>query len=117
MPSIENARIAKYTVFLQEPSRSPSRGGNGRAWHSHRITIGEDHYSWLGLGFRKWIHKSDTVSFAWEFDLTGKYRNAIPESIRVIDRHGKRQTRGERGSKPWRTATQRLPGSRREQRD
>jgi hypothetical protein len=117
MPSIQNARITEYTVILLEPSRSPSRGGNGRAWHSHRITIGEDHYSWKGLGFRQWVFKSDTVSFEWEFDKTGKYRNVDPRSIKATDASGKAVTRGERGTKGWRTATQRAPVSRREWRN
>ena len=114
MPSIKDARIEDYTTLLIEPSRSPSRGGNGRAWHSHQITIDGTRYSWRGLGFRQWVYKSDTVSFEWEFDKTEKYRNVDPHSIKTIDKSGKAVTRGERGTKGWRTATQRAPVSRRE---
>jgi hypothetical protein len=111
---VENATIEDYRTLLLEPSRSPSRGGNGPAWHSHRITINGDHYSWRGLGFRQWIYKSDTVSFEWEWDASHKYRNIDPDSIVVTDKNGKAITRGERGTKAWRSATQRAPVSRRE---
>jgi hypothetical protein len=114
MNLVQEAKINNYTTLLLEPSRSPSKGGNRRAWHSHRITIDGQHYSWRALGFRQWIYKSDTVSFEWEFDATEKYRNADPDSIRVIDKTGHKVVRGERGTKAWRTATQRAPVSRRE---
>jgi hypothetical protein len=117
MPSVKNAKIEDYRKFLLELSRSPSRGGNGRAWHSHQIIIGGEKYSWKGLGFRQWIYRGDTVIFEWEFDATGKYRNINPDTIQVTDKFGKAVIRGERGTKQWRTASQRLPASRREQRD
>lgn len=117
MQKVRDAKIQSYETFLAEKSRSPSKGGNGRAWHSHRITIDGERYSWLGLGFRQWIYKADTVSFEWEWDATHKYRNVDAGSIVVRDKDGKAVKRGERGTKAWRTATQRAPVSRREWRD
>lgn len=113
---VENARITDYTTLLLEPTRSPSKGGNGRAHHSHRITINGEHYSWHALGFRQWIYKSDTVTFEWEWDPSKRYRNIDPESIVVADKPGKEVVRGERGGKNWRSAQQRTPVSRREDR-
>jgi hypothetical protein len=114
MKRVQNAKIEDYATLLLEPSRSPSKGGNGSAWHSHRIKIDGQYYSWKGLGFRQWIYKTDMVSFEWDFDRTGKYRNVDPDSIQVNDAHGSVVVRGERGRKSWRTATQRAPVSRRE---
>jgi hypothetical protein len=114
---VENAKIDHYGAYLKENSRPPSRGGNTRAWHQHVIKIGDVSYSWLGLGSKKWIYASDTVSFTWSFDPSGKYRNVDPESIEVRDKDGNPALRGERGSKKWRTATTRAPVSRREWRD
>jgi hypothetical protein len=114
---VENASIDRYDTYLQDKHRPPSRGGNGRAWHSHVIRIGENTYSFLGLGFRKWVYLSDSVSFAWSWDRTQRYRNIDPDSIAARDRHGNPVTRGHRGTKPWRTATTRAPVSRREWRD
>jgi hypothetical protein len=114
MNRVQDAKIGNYTTLLLEPSRSSSKGGDGRAWHAHRITIDGQHYSWKGLGFRQWIYKSDTVSFEWQYDPTGKYRNVEPDSVRVTDTHGKEVERGERGTKAWRSATQGAPVSRRE---
>jgi hypothetical protein len=114
---VENVKYDAYAAFLAEPSRPPSRGGNTRANHQHRMTIDKKIYSWLGLGSKQWVFKTDTVSFVWNLDPSGKYRNVIPESIEVIDKDGKPVVRGERGSKKWRTAETRAPVSRREWRD
>jgi hypothetical protein len=114
---VVNAKIDSYVAYLKDKHRPPSRGGIGRAWHSHVITIGEHTYSFLGLGFRKWAYKSDTVSFAWHWDQTQRWRNIIPETFEARDKGGVVIVRGHRGSKPWRTATTRAPVSRREWRD
>jgi hypothetical protein len=46
---VENATLQSYETYLRDRHRPPSRGGNGRAWHSHVIKIGEHTYSFLGL--------------------------------------------------------------------
>jgi hypothetical protein len=114
---VENSKIDDYAAYLKDKYRPPSRGGNTQAWHQHVIKIGKDTYSWLGLGTKKWIFAGDTVSFTWSFDKSGKYRNVDPDSIEVHDKDGNEVIRGERGSKKWRTASTRLPASRREWRD
>ena len=38
---VESATIDSYEIYLKDKHRPPSRGGNGRAWHSHVIKIGE----------------------------------------------------------------------------
>lgn len=106
--------IENYTTILAEPGRPPSKGGNTRALHSHRLTVDGEHYSFLALGSRKWIFASDVVSFDYVLTPEG-YRNIIKHSLRAFDKNGKAVVRGDRGSKPTlRTAPARLPGSRRE---
>lgn len=105
-----------YQAFLAEPGRSPSRGGNTRANHSHRITIDGANYSFFALGSKKWIFAGDTVSFRWRWDASKKYRNIVPGSIVVKNKSGEEVEHGERGTKKWRTATQK-PGSKRMMRE
>ncbi|HEV2897360.1 MAG TPA: hypothetical protein VGX71_05865 [Pseudaminobacter sp.] len=114
---VENATVDDYGSYLKDKYRPPSRGGNARAWHQHVLTIGGEKYSFLGLGARKWIYSSDTVSFDWDWDESGRYRNVAPGSVETYDKTGKPVTRGDRGEKPWRTADARMPASQREQRD
>lgn len=114
---VENAKFEFYGAYLKDKYRPPSRGGNTRAWHQHIIKIDGQNYSWLGLGSKQWVYATDTVSFDWSYDKSGEYRNVDPDSITVLDKDGKEVVRGERGTKKWRTATTRMPGSRREQRD
>lgn len=114
---VEKATVEHYAAFLKDKYRPPSRGGNTRAWHQHRLKIAGETYAFLALGAKKWVHAGDQVSFEWDWDASGKYRNIHSASIRTWDKAGNEVVRGERGSKPWRTAPARYPGSRREQRD
>ena len=111
---IELQPIENYTTVLIEPSRPPSKGGNTRALHRHRLTIGGEHYSFLALGTRKWVFATDRVSFDFVTTPEG-YRNIQSWTLRAFDKNGKAVTRGIRGTKPkLRTAATRMPGSRRE---
>ena len=109
--------VTEYRTFLNEPYRPPSKGGNTRAWHQHSFQIEDERYSFLALGAKKWIFKSDTVQFSWQWDASRKYHNVISESIKPYDSKGVEAVRGERGSKKRRAAPARLPASKREQRD
>lgn len=111
---VENARVERYRSFLMEKSRPPSRGGNTRAWHIHVMDIAGDSFSFRALGQKKWVFKAD---FSSEWDDKKRYRNISPETITVIDKAGSPIVRGNRGSKPWRSAEARMPVSRREMRD
>lgn len=113
---VEDKKINAYQKYLQENSRPPSRGGNTKALHSHVLEIDGEKYSFLALGSQQWVFKSDTVSF--EYEIKDGYKNIDKETILTIDRHGHLIVRGNRSFKSQlRTATTRLPGSRREQRD
>lgn len=113
---VESKKITSYGLFLQEPSRPPSRGGNTGALHSHVLEIEGEKFSFLALGSQQWVFKSDVVSF--DYKIENGYKNIIKESIITIDRYGKFVSRGNRGFKTrLRSAPARLPGSRREQRD
>lgn len=113
----ENAVVQSYGAYPKDKSRPPSRGGNTGAWHQHVLTIDGETYSFLARGARKWVFASDRVSFEWDWDESRRYRNIVPASLTTVDRHGRSVRRGDRTSKPWRTAEARLPASRREQRD
>ena len=113
---IENAHIEVYRVVLTEPYRPPSRGGNTTARHSHLLVIDGQKYWFVALGSCRWVFKNDTVSFNYRRE--GDYCHIVTESLEVRDRHGKVVIRGLRAAKhKLRTATARLPVSRREARD
>lgn len=101
---------------LEEKHRSPSRGGNTKALHSHSVVIDGKRYFWKALGAKKWAFKGDLVSFRYvELDFGGA---VLKHTFRAFDRDGVEVVRGIRDWKPsLRTASQRPPASRREQRD
>jgi len=114
---IAEATFLQYHKSLVEQYRPPSRGGNTKAWHQHTLIIDGERYSFLALGTRQWVYATDSVSFEWSWDETKQYRNVNRDTLRAWDKDGMPVVRGERGTKPWRTAAARLPASRREQRD
>lgn len=111
---VEKAEIEHYGVYLKDKSRPPSRGGNKKAWHQHVITIGGEIYSFLAAWSGKFVFKGETVSFDWDWDSTQKYRNVDVTSVVAFGKSDIETRRGERSSKPWRTATTRPPGRRSE---
>lgn len=115
---VERAVVEDYKAILKEPSRPPSKGGNTSAIHQHRLRIDGETYSFLARGARRWVFSGDVVSFDWKFDSTGTYRNVQVETFETTDKIGQSVERGDRRmKKQWRTATPRMPASRREQRD
>jgi len=113
---IDNARIENYRPALIEPHRPPSRGGNTSALHRHYIRINGETYNFRALGSQQWVFKSDRVSFNYEDN--GGYKTILKATLRTIDIHGHHVVRGIRGFKPTlRSASSRLPVSRRETRD
>jgi hypothetical protein len=110
---IENRKIERYTKYLNEKSRPPSKGGNTGALHSHILIIDNEKYSFLALGSQQWVFKSDTVSF--EYEIKGQYKNIVTGTLVTIDEDGNEVIRGNRGYKSrLRTADTRMPASRRE---
>lgn len=113
---IEHKQITAYGKYLKEPSRPPSRGGNTGALHLHVIEIDGQKFSFRAPGAQQWVFKSDYVSF--EYEIAGRYKNIIKETLVTTDLHGQVVKRGNRDfKKTLRSAPARLPGSRREQRD
>lgn len=113
---IESKKISDYRMYLKENYRPPSKGGNTSALHSHVIEIEDETYSFFALGSQQWVFKSDKVSFA--FEINSSYKNIITESIITINLNGQAIIRGNRNYKHTpRTATTRMPVSKREQRD
>lgn len=113
---VESKKIPSYNMFLKEPPRPPSRGGNTGALHSHVLEIEGEKFSFLALGSQQWVFKSDIVSF--EYKIENGYKNIIKDTIVTIDRNGNVVSRGNRAFKTQlRSAPARLPGSRREQKD
>ena len=95
---IDAAIVSDYRTQLREPSRPPSRGGNTRALHAHFLIIAGNAYSFFALGSRRWVFKSDLVSF--DFDVVNGYNNIRRASIRVVDKTGRPVVRGIREWKP-----------------
>lgn len=115
---IQEAKISSYHFLLIEPGRSPSKGGNTKALHSHMMVIDGERYSFLALGAQQWVWKEDLVSFEYKV-INGKrnkkYNNVDKNTIVTTDRTGNEVVRGNRGFKKMlRTVEQRTPCSRRE---
>lgn len=111
---VERAEFESYGVHLKDKSRPPSRGGNTRAWHQHIITISGERYSFLATWSGKFVYKGETVSFDWEWDESGKYRNVDVTTVVAVSKASVEIIRGDRGTKKWRTADTRLPARRSE---
>jgi hypothetical protein len=114
---VERAEVEHYGVYLKDKSRPPSRGGNSRAWHQHVLTIGGERYSFLAAWSGKFVYKGETVSFDWDWDEDKRYRNVEISSVFAVRANGEEVVRGDRGSKAWRTADNRLPARRSEWKD
>jgi hypothetical protein len=109
--------VEEYQTSLHEEYRPPSRGGNASALHVHRLKIGGEWYSFFARGSKKWVYAGDRVSFDYVI-RDQRYRNVIRSTIATVDKQGKAVVRGDRRSKvKLRSASSRLPGSRRERRD
>jgi hypothetical protein len=114
---IENKKVQAYYTTLTEPYRSPSKGGNTRAQHLHTMIIDNEKYTFFALGSKKFVFKGESVSFEYIIK-DGQYRNVKMHTIVSIDKNGIMHKRGNRGFKSvLRSAQQRLPTSKREQRD
>lgn len=115
---IDSKMVDVYSTFLVEQYRPPSRGGNTSAMHQHRLQIEGNTYSFLARGARKWVFSTDSVTFDWKWDGTGKHRNLLTDTVKTVDKKGNEVVRGDRRTKTeWRTAPPRPPVSRREQRN
>src|ERR1043165_9507749 len=114
---VERAEVEHYGVYLKGKSRPPSRGGNSRAWHQHVLMIGGKRYSFLATWSGKFVYKGETVSFDWDWDKDQRYRNVDVASVVAWKPNGEQFWRGERSSKTWRTAYNRLPARRSEWKD
>jgi hypothetical protein len=93
---IEQIQVEQYGVYLKDKSRPPSRGGNGRAWHQHVLTIGGERYSFLAPWSGKLVYKGETVSFDWEWDESSTYRNVDRASVVAWSKAGKQARRARR---------------------
>lgn len=113
---IEGKRFEKYDMFLAEPHRPPSKGGNTTALHAHVLTIEGERYSFHALGSQQWAYKTDSISF--QFEVKDGYKNILKDTFAAFTKNGEPIVRGNRGFKSkLRTASSRMPASRREQRD
>jgi len=113
---IDLSKVDEYTTILIEKYRSPSKGGNTSALHSHRLVIEGKEYFFKARGAKKWVYKTDKCIFAWY--LENDRNQILKETLEAYDKNKKFVARGDRRAKNvLRTADQRLPCSRREARD
>ncbi|NML96123.1 hypothetical protein [Novosphingobium olei] len=78
---VEKAEVEHYAAYLKDKSRRPSRGSNRGALHQHILTVGGETYSLLASWSGKFVYKAETVSFDWELDGSGNYRNVDLASV------------------------------------
>lgn len=96
--TLKNGNWEAYETFLIEAYRPPSKGGNTKALHTHRMLIDDNWYSFYALGQKKFVFKTDTVSFGYIITKNG-YRNVKKMTIITRDAKGKLVWRGNLGYK------------------
>ncbi|EPA6637425.1 TPA: hypothetical protein ACXIGT_001315 [Serratia marcescens] len=83
---VSSKKISEYQKYLIEKSRPPSRGGNGKALHSHVVIIDGVKYSFLANDSKQWVFKSDTVSFEYKIENGFNNISSIMEIIQIASR-------------------------------
>jgi hypothetical protein len=106
---IEKSGFHAYNTYLEEP---PRPDGNETALHRHVIIIGGDKYSFFAHWSGKFAHKGERISFDWDWDKTGTFRNIDKPSFEAFTRDGHREIRGDRSDKVRRIASARPSGRR-----
>ena len=104
---IEKSGFNAYNTYLEEPSRPPGQGGNAEALHRHVIIIGGDKYSFFAHWSGKFAHKGERISFDWDWDKTGTFRNIDKPSFEAFTKAGDREIRGDRSDTVRRIANTR----------
>ena len=113
---IKDAELEEYKVYLQEPSRPPSQGGNKKAKHLHVLTVNGARYSFFAFGRPQWAHKGDRLSF--QYEVNGPHRNILLDTFQTVNSKRQPVVRGVRDfTKKERTVATRLPARRRERLD
>jgi hypothetical protein len=115
-----DANVEGYYTKLMESRRSSSKGGNTKALRKHSILIEGEEYSFLAIGNAKFVYEGETISFRYRIKKIGEkeYNNVDKHSVISKNSDGKEFVRGNRDYKQTlRTAIQRMPASKREQRD
>lgn len=90
---IEKSGFHAYNTYLEEPPRAD---GNETALHRHVIIIGGDKYSFFAHWSGKFAHKGERISFDWDWDRTGEFRNIDKPSFEAFAKDGTVQIRGDR---------------------
>jgi len=91
---VENASIEKYTFHR---IRRRGRWNMGKetkdgSFHSHKLVIDGETYSFIAQGWRQYIYKGDTCEFDW-VENNG-YKNIDRDTLKVYDKNGIRVWRG-----------------------
>ena len=94
---IEKSGFHAYNTYLEE---APRQGGNETALHRHVIIIGGDKYSFFANWSGKFAHKGELISFDWDWDRTGEFRNIDKPSFQAFTKDGTLNMRGDRTDKP-----------------
>ena len=111
---IEKSGFHAYNTYLEEP---PRPDGNETALHRHVIIIGGDKYSFFAHWSGKFAHKGERISFDWDWDKTGTFRNIDKPSFEAFTKDGDREIRGNRSDTVRGIASARPSGRRSEWRD
>ena len=92
---VEKSGFHAYNTYLEEPPRD---AGNETALHRH-VIIGGDKYSFFAHWSGKFAHKGERISFDWDWDRTGEFRNIDKSSFEAFTKEGAVQIRGDRTDK------------------
>lgn len=99
---VENVQIEKYVTLFKYKYCPLVPNEYTGLWYQHRLIIDNEVYSFLALGAQRWVFKQDTVSFEWDWDKTGKYRNIKATTLQTSNKNGKEIVRGTRkAGAPW----------------
>ena len=63
------------------------------------IIIGGDKYSFFAHWSGKFAHKGELISFDWDWDRTGEFRNIDKPSFEAFTKDGRIEIRGDRSDK------------------
>jgi hypothetical protein len=85
---VNDAQITEYKTFPAGHRK------NAKAKYAHSFTIEGERYSFFARGWEHLAFVTDRIWFNWKGDLSGQYRNILPDSIRLVDKEGKRRRRG-----------------------
>jgi hypothetical protein len=91
---VENANIEEYITYrIYKPGRwNMGKNTKDSSFHSHKLYIDGEAYSFIAQGWRQYVYKGDTCEFDWSEN--NGYKNIDRDTLKVYNKHGERVFRG-----------------------